>query len=137
MRYTTTERSKKIAEISKWVLSYRPNTQIEVLADFSRKLIAKSTTHHRLCECACNGCTRDKSSLESWKAYDQARREQIKWIDKRLQAIEKQLTALAASLHFQVEFEGDPRGATVRLYTDAVSRNEWGDIIDYHNTLAA
>ncbi len=80
-----------------------------------RRLMALCITHHRLCECECNGCTRDRVQGESWEAYDQSRVQQQAWIQARLEKVESQIKRLADSLGLYCNILGDPRGPTVNF----------------------
>lgn len=80
-----------------------------------QKLVKACITHHRYCECECNGCTREKLPFESWDSYDKAREAQMLWLEQAKDKLEKRIAKLCASLNLFACFEGDPRGCTVKI----------------------
>jgi len=55
-------------------------------------------TLHKLYEAECNGCTREKSPLESWTDYGLARIQQMKWVEKRIESVEARIKRQAKEL---------------------------------------
>lgn len=91
---------------------------------FVKSLIRACITHHKYCECECNGCTREKYSIESWADYDKAREYQMQWLEKRIEKIEKTILKNAKILGLNVLFNGDPRGPTIRLSRKPIAKND-------------
>lgn len=77
------------------------------------KIRRDGVTLHRLYECACNGCTREKFSHESWEAYDKARVLQQEWIDQRIEKLESRIKKNAELAGLNLYLQTDPRGWTV------------------------
>lgn len=104
--------------------------------DNAVSLLRLCITHHKLSEYECNGCTRDKLPSESWEDYDKARDNQVAWIEKRTQAIEKTITKRCKELNLVANFEGDPRGCTCNFLTqEKYNENETKAEKHYPNEL--
>jgi hypothetical protein len=92
------------------------------------KLCRHATSHHRLCESECNGHpaahnphidARNLQRLQNnFEAHVRHERESV---EKRIANLLPMLPGVA-----QIEFDGDPRGPTVKLHLD----NGAGDCID-------
>lgn len=83
-------------------------------------LIARhAKTHHRLMELECSG----EYNNPYWKWSE-------KWqndLEKRIQLNERRIVELAQQIDCEVEFSGDPRGATVYLKNGIESDyDDWG-----------
>lgn len=89
-------------------------------------LIRDCMGHHRLAECECNGCTREKFPSESWESYDKARSEQQAWIEKRTALVEARIAKRCAKLGLFATFQGDPRGCTCKFQREPFSKDQWG-----------
>ena len=95
------------------------------LKPLAYKVLRDCITYHRYCEYQCNGCTREKLPFESWEDYDKAREEQMAWVEKRIDLVEKRLRKNADALGFRAELEGDPRGVTAWF----VAKNNPGRVV--------
>lgn len=88
---------------------------------------------HRLVECDCNGCTRERLPSESWEAYDKARAQQIEWIEARQLRTKDLIVDKARALGLEVVLQYDPRGCTTLFKPTergAIKRDQWGHVED-------
>lgn len=113
--------------------------RIALIADFSRitgldvskgstarKLLQHAVTLRQLCECACNGCTREKMPMETWAQYDVARAQQMVWVDERIDRTKRLIMKYLKELNLELNhFNLDPRGPAVYL-TIGENWNTWG-----------
>lgn len=95
-----------------------------------RCLMQACMTHHLYCECECNGCTREKHKAESWESYNKAREYQMKWLEGRMQKLEKTIAKHCKALNLFCLFQGDPRGATCRFKKTRFVENDLGYMDD-------
>ncbi len=92
----------------------------------ARKLLKHAITLRKLYECSCNGCTREKSPLETWAQYDVARAQQMVWVDERIERIEALVKSYIDKLGLTLNhINQDPRGPAVYL-TIGDKFNSWG-----------
>jgi len=75
------------------------------------------TTLHRIAENTCNGWDRSGRGDEDteWRERD----------EKKEARIEKAVAELAAQLGFSVDFNGDPRGGSIRFRLPSGKSNGW------------
>src|SRR5574340_189794 len=101
------------------------------MLDWCRKLMRLAHTHGRLQEAACNG---------DWPAANGERSTTIcpvcekSWADGTVHPkrgckscrIEAQISEMCRLQNIQAIFQGDPRGATVKLKVPSGRTNDWG-----------
>lgn len=75
-------------------------------------------TLRKLFEHSCNGCIREKHPLESWPAYDLSRIQQMAWVDKRIEAVEKRIAKRCKAIGISFYIQSDPRGCSIYLGTN-------------------
>lgn len=92
-------------------------------------------THHALAEAECNGTPFIQG--ESAAAFQVRQAAHERWVEKRQAEIEARITILVAKLPetdegpIKVAFQGDPRGATVKLVMPgslARMHDDWGRV---------
>jgi hypothetical protein len=96
--------------------------------DAARLLMRHGRTYARIQEAICNGVgTWHGESNESF-GKRQARHEA--WTEKREQQLERRIREICAALGpgFEPVFNGDPRGATVKIRVPSGRTNDWGGI---------
>lgn len=109
MSLATTKNGRKLAKTLEPLIG--SSNQIQ---HFCSKICRWAVTHHRLAEDECNIAFDDEGQ---------------KLFDERVEIIEQRITALVARLPetaegpLTVEFQGDPRGATVKLLVNNMKRH--------------
>jgi len=81
----------------------------------ARKLITYCRAHHKLCEYACNGSTREKLKNETWPEYQTAANQQMDWVARRIKVTEIRIAKLCKDLGIFCYFQKDPRGHTCKF----------------------
>jgi hypothetical protein len=85
-------------------------------------------TYARLQEALCNGPgVIYGESTESWRRRSEAH---DKWVEKRNAQLQARITAICQQLGsgFEPVFNGDPRGATVKIRVPSGRTNDWGRV---------
>ena len=99
-------------------------TEIRTLLD---KLHRYETTLHRINENDCNGHPRMKTEYRDGKFY-QYEVEDLKWAErdaKKEESIQKKVIALLKPFNIEVQFNGDPRGGSIRMLLPDHTSNGW------------
>lgn len=87
------------------------------MKDILNSLHRYERTLHRLSENACNGwdVTGRGDESKEWRER----------VEKKVASIEKLVKKIAERLGFGVDFQGDPRGATIRFKLPSKNYNSW------------
>ena len=88
-----------------------PNVEWREVEQFARLLMRHSATHQRMAEEEC--------------CVEMSER-QAAWHEKRTQQVEARITVLCTPYGIVPDFQGDPRGATVKLKVPSGRTNDWG-----------
>ena len=102
------------------------NINLQIDNPYLRSLVRLAASMHKLLECECNGCTREKLPHESWNDYDEARRHQIEWVEQRQIKVLATIAKNVALLDLHYYIQSDPRGGTLYLSTTKL------DQMNYH-----
>lgn len=108
------KRWEHISDLHKQALHKGLNVDIFLIEKLRRDAI----TLQKMFEFECNGCTRDKMAHETWAQYDLIRDEQMKWVEKRQNAIIKRIKRRCEENHLLFYIQGDPRGCSLYIGTN-------------------
>ena len=129
MNSRTAERENFTAQLTRALPTMPPH----VVAHYARLLVRHSVTHGRLAEMSCNGhplqsvCPPAGCDMPAWNARVNKAQDRLDaYIEKREGQIERRITAICAELGLSPNFQGDPRGYTVKVALPNGAYNTWG-----------
>lgn len=124
----TRERDEFMALLAKEM----PETPSHLVVDFARKIMRQAKTHGRLAEAHCNG---------DWPADNGERKTELckgcecGWVPSTISKktglckscrIEVAIAKECEPFSIKADFQGDPRGCTVKLVVPSGKTNDWG-----------
>jgi hypothetical protein len=119
---TTKEREKFVSALAQAL----PDKPYHVVAHSARLLMRHAHTHQRLSEESCNGHPAQGSPTMDARVIGKL---QEKWdarIERQETQIERRITEICAELGIKPDFQGDPRGYTVKVHLPTGVYNTWG-----------
>ena len=102
-----------------------PDKPVHVVERAAALLIRHATTHGNLAEAECNGPGDWVNSIPYPRAGEIINTHQA-LIEKKRAQIEARMTAICAELGITPNFDGDPRGYTVKVHLPTGASNTWG-----------
>jgi hypothetical protein len=102
-----------------------PDQPAHIVAEAARLILRHAKTHGNLAEAECNGPGDWVNRIpypEAGKIYA----EHEARIEKRQQQIERRISAICSPLGIVPDFQGDPRGYTVKLHLPTGAYNTMG-----------
>jgi len=92
----------------------------------ARLLMRHAATHGRLAEESCNGYPTQGSPSMPIECINKLQNAWDARISKKKKQIEARMSAIAAELGLGIDFGGDPRGYTVKVFLPSKRYNTWG-----------
>lgn len=92
----------------------------------ARLLLRHAKTHGRLAEMACNGSPAQSNPNLPIEQVNKCQARWDAWIEKREAQIERRIKQLCDEIGLPVDFGGDPRGYTVKVFFPSGKYNTWG-----------
>ena len=105
--------TQELQHRERFVTQMLAETQAPAAEHLARLLLRHGKTYSRLQEAHCNGV--GEWCGESNESFSRRQARFEKWIDKREGQIERRIARIAQALGYVADFQGDPRGYTVRI----------------------
>jgi hypothetical protein len=116
-----TERDEFVAILTRAL----PDTPAHLVVRAARLLMRHAKTHGNLAEAQCNG-PGDYVNRIPYPEAGEIYRKHEEWREKREQQIERRISEIAQSIGVVADFQGDPRGYTVKLHLPTGQYNTMG-----------
>lgn len=102
------------ADFTRRIVNAKPADMSIAQAEHAAALLMRhATTHNRIQEIWCNVEMSERMT---------------KYWEKREQQLERRMKEIATGLNMQIDFTGDPRGYTTRVFFPDNSYNTWGGV---------
>lgn len=118
------EREMFIATLTRELPDVAPHHVVAL----ARKLMRYSASHHRLAEMECNGPWQVNSPTLPNDVILKALERHEAYVERETERYERLIVKACEGYPLKPEFQGDPRGATVKLHVPSGRDESWGGV---------